>query len=172
MKQRSLALVVTLLALFFASSMTARPAFACGCARGLTGAEARANADVILTGKVTYVPRNWPGIPRESEWGKPYVVKMEVQSVSKGHVGPTVTFRYSFSCTYAFRQGAIYRVYAHYAGDSLETAPCSDTTMIGHPDSELLGWGGLALALATASILYGRRRRRKASALDQVDSAG
>jgi LPXTG-motif cell wall-anchored protein len=172
MKQKSLALIATLLVLFFASSMGARPAFACGCGKTNTEAEAWAEADVVLTGKVTHVPKGWPNIPAISERGKPFVVKMDVQSVSKGHVGSTVTFRYSFSCTYPFRQGGTYRVYAHYAGDSLETAPCSNQTMIGHPDSELLAWGGLALALATASILYRRRRRRKASALDQINSAG
>jgi hypothetical protein len=182
MKQKSFALVVTLLALFLASSLTARPAFACGCGDGIS------YADVIFTGKVTYVPKDWLRGPRRHVNWESYIVKMEVQSISKGNVGSNVTLGWMASCTYPFKQGGTYRVYARYAlGDSskLHTTICSSNNVISEPvvdltidntppegsipPETLLLLGTLVGTLALALVLdwlNDRRRRKGAEMLD------
>ncbi|HET9496109.1 MAG TPA: hypothetical protein VFR15_17925 [Chloroflexia bacterium] len=169
MKPKSFVLVVTLLALLFASSLAARPVYAYACGDIPTEEEAWANADVVFTGKVTRVTRAWVG---ENKY-RNHTYELEVQSVSKGRVGPSATFRYWHSDSYGFEQGGTYLVYAYYAGPNpgdLETSICTGTRLISGPGPDpiaaLLGAAAGTLVLGLGGHMYTRRRRMRADVLD------
>jgi hypothetical protein len=171
MKQKSLVLVVALLALFCASLLMVRPAYACTCAPP-TEEEAWSKADIVFSGRVTYAG---------PEPGTRYAYKLDVQTVWKGVVGPTVTFTGGkTSCDYEFGKGLTYLVYANYSptsNDFIYTSLCSGTgrlttaklLSLGQRASPgilllLLGVAVLTLALGVVVLvrLYNRRRREKA----------
>jgi hypothetical protein len=175
MKQRSLVQAATLLALLFTSPMTARPAFAYACGDIPTEKQAWANADVVFTGKVTRVTREWVG---ENKY-RNHTYELEVLSVSKGQVGPSVTFRNWHSDSYGFEQGGTYLVYAYHSGrnpDDLDTSICTGTLLISGPDFDvtntspglllLLGIAAGTLVLSLHILRPGRRRRKEAEGLD------
>jgi hypothetical protein len=135
MKPKSFVLAATLLVLFFASSLMARPAYACSCSYFPTEEQAWTSADVVFIGKVTRA-----GIsPRQVTSGtrmEDFASILDVQSVSKGQLGSSVTIRGLASCTYPFKQSGIYRVYAYYTpGDSgkLYTGICSGNKVMSEP---------------------------------------
>jgi hypothetical protein len=109
MKPKSFVLAATLLALFFTSPMTARPAFACQC----RGEGNFAGADVVFIGKVTRAGIG-PGQVTSGTRSEDFASRLDVQSVSKGQLGSSVTIRGLASCTYPFKQGGVYRIYAYY----------------------------------------------------------
>jgi hypothetical protein len=170
MKQKLLVLVATLLALFFASSMTARPAFACGCGGDGTEEEAWATADMVFIGKVTRAGSNEP--PSAALSLQDYSTTLEVQSVLKGRVGSSITFWYQASCTYPFQQGATYRVYARggqttiCSGNSLISGPYLDVSNISPGLLLLLGIVAGTLVLGLHIFRSDDRRHKKAEMLD------
>jgi hypothetical protein len=97
--------------------------FACSC--GLTTAcQAAGYADAIFSGTVASIDR----VPGDENAPQQFVVRIKVEQAFVNAPGPVVTLTMDFSsCTFSFKSGERYLVYASNRSGTLTTSSCSRT---------------------------------------------